>query len=253
MLFHDLLLHIIYLFTHPSPPLTHGIFNRALYPTGLAHRCHPDNTHDFELKIGSSPQISHSGVCSGWVSLAAVSKAYFFNCWELIEVYLLDIGQMTPALQVNGKTVISHILKLPYFMGIHSRAAHNCSEKKKMFFLILSVLAVRDCLRTWGEWVLSFRPCQPSPQPATPGRGQSPLWEHRPLHPHLLLSWHRPAWASFLGLYVLPTSLYVRVSYLFRSLSSPCKIIIFIEQSHSGDSINIFRFLKIKLLLFLWM
>lgn len=109
MLFHNLLLHIIYLFTHPSPPLTHGIFNRALYPTGLAHRWRSANTHDFELKIGLSPQLSHGGVCSGWVSLAAVSKAYFFNCWELIELYLLDIGQMTSALQVNGKAVISRI------------------------------------------------------------------------------------------------------------------------------------------------
>ena len=130
-----------------------------------------------ELKIGWSPQIFHDGVCSGLFSLAAISKAdfFFFYCWKLTKLYLLDKGQMTLALRVNVRAVISHILKLTYFIPTHSKTTLNCL--RKLFFLIFSELAVTGCIQTWGKWILSLA-IVPAPPP--PPDSNSHLWEYPP-------------------------------------------------------------------------
>lgn len=71
-LFHNLSVDMPVPSTSPWDP------QQSIIPTGLPQRRCSEHTHDFELKIGWSPQIFHDGVCSGLFSLAAISKADFF-------------------------------------------------------------------------------------------------------------------------------------------------------------------------------
>lgn len=171
-LFHNLSVDVPVPSTSPWDP------RQSIMPTGLPQRRCPENTHDFELNwklVGALRSFTMGSVQAYFLWQPFLKQIFFFYCWKLTKLYLLDKGQMTLALPVNVRAVISHILKLTYFIPTHSKTTRNCLGK--LFFLIFSKLAVRGCIQMWGKWILS-----PAIVPALPPPpdSNSHLWEHPP-------------------------------------------------------------------------
>ena len=125
---------------------------------------------------------------------------------------------MTSTLQENFKAVISHIVKPFHFILTHSKSIVNCSEK--MFLLIFSELAVRSSIQTWGEWVLSFRPCHPLSQP------DGNLMHASTTRSSLMCNLANLGLTGLPFLVFLPYPLVCTFAfYLVRSLTSPCKMV----------------------------